>query len=42
MSCISISDDSGTLNTRSYTKTLDTLNQHNSKIKKDEVDESEL
>ena len=42
MSCISISYDSGTLNTQSYTKTLDTLNQHNSKIKKDEVDEVEL
>ena len=42
MSCISISYDSGTLNTQSYTKTLDTLNQHNSKVKKDEVDEVEL
>ena len=42
MSCISISYDSGTLNTQSYTKTLDTLNQHNSKVKKDELDEVEL
>ena len=33
MSCISISYDSGTLNTQSYTKTLDTLNKHNLKIK---------
>ena len=38
MSCISISYDSGTLNTQSYTKTLDTLNQHNLKINKDEVE----
>lgn len=38
MSCVSISYDSGTLNTQSYTKTLDTLNQHNLKIKKDEVE----
>ena len=38
MSCISISYDSGTLNTQSYTKTLDTLNKHNLKIKKHEVE----
>ena len=38
MSCVSISYDSGTLNTQSYTKTLDILNQHNLKIKKDEVE----
>jgi hypothetical protein len=38
MSCISISYDSGTLNTQSYKKTLDTLNQHNLKNKKDEVE----
>lgn len=38
MSCISILYDSGTLNTQSYTKTLDTLNQHNLKINKDEVE----
>ncbi len=38
MSCVSISYDSGTLNTQSYTKTLDTLNQQNLKIKKDEVE----
>ena len=38
MSYVSISYDSGTLNIQSYTKTLDTLNQHNSKIKKDEVE----
>ena len=38
MSCISLSYDSGTLNTQSYTKSLDTLNQHNLKIKKDEVE----
>ena len=38
MSYVSISYDSGTLYTQSYTKTLDTLNQHNSKIKKDEVE----
>ena len=38
MSCISISYDSGTLNTQSYTKTLDTLNKHNLKIEKDEVE----
>jgi hypothetical protein len=38
MSCISISYDSGTLVTQSYTKTLDTLNQHNLKIKKDELE----
>ena len=31
MSCISISYDSGTLNTQSYTKTLDTLNKHNTR-----------
>lgn len=38
MSCISISYDPGTLNIQSYTKTLNTLNQHNLKIKKDEVE----
>ena len=38
MNCISLSYDSGTLNTQSYTKSLDTLNQHNLKIKKDEVE----
>ena len=38
MSCISISYDYGTLYTQSYTKTLDTLNQHNLKINKDEVE----
>jgi hypothetical protein len=38
MSCISISYDSGTLVTQSHTKTLDTLNQHNLKIKKDELE----
>jgi len=38
MSCISMSYDSGTLNIQSYTKSLDSLNQHNFKIKKDEVE----
>lgn len=38
MSFISMSYDSGTLNIQSYTKSLDSLNQHNSKIKKDEVE----
>jgi hypothetical protein len=37
MSFISMSYDSGTLNIQSYTKSLDSLNQHNFKIKKDEV-----
>lgn len=31
MSYVSISYDSGTLNTQSYTKTLDTLNKHNTR-----------
>ena len=38
MSCFSMSYDSGTLKIQSYTKSLDTLNQHNLKIKKDEVE----